>query len=255
MKNTILSIMTISLLIIIFFTFIKCDKENEDDTTFSFPSTDNIEPHVYEEIKKTCATYWDLDKMIDSTCEIISDGNEFSVHCDGILDGQLYHFVIQTDSDGKWINDGRSIVQTSDDFLDITNLISYNDFEKIKAFILNHGDRDGGYSNMYNNNPHYSFPGFETYLNPEIGQLNINCDPELSDFNEIVIRDQSSDPQYFHLLIVRNGDIENEQIRIAKNLPGLIEGKVYLLEYYDYDLKDMAEKVRLYINEMIDKID
>jgi hypothetical protein len=255
MKNINLSIIKISLLIVTFFTFIQCDKENKNDTTFSFPSTEKIEPQVYEEIKKTCATYWDLDKMIDSTFEIISDGDEFSVHCDGILDGQLYHFVIRTDSDGKWINDGRSIIQTSDDFLDITYLISYNDFEKIKAFILNHGDRYGGYSNMYNNNPNYSFSGFETYLNPEIGQLNINCDPEISDFNKIVIRDQSSDPQYFHLLIVRNGDLENEQIRITKNLSGLIEGKIYLLENYDYDLEDMAEKVSLYINEMIGEIE
>jgi len=253
MKNSILKNMMISLLVVTSFIFIKCDKENEDDTTFNFPIIENIDSKVYEEIKKTCETYWVLNNMIDSTFEIISDADEFSVHCDGIMDGQLYHFVIRTDSDGKWINDGRSIVETSDDFLDITHMLGYNDFEKIKNFILKNGDREGGYSNMYNNNPHYSFEGFETYLNPEIGQLNINCDPELSDFNVIVIRDQSSDPQYFHLLIVRNGDLENE--KIVRKVSGMIEGKIYLLKYYEYDMETMAEKVKIYIDKMKDIVE
>lgn len=237
----------ISLLIVTSLIFVKCDKENDDDTIFNFPSIENIDTQVYDEIKKTCETCWDLNIMIDTTFEIISEGDEFSVHCDGNLDGQLYHFVIRTDKYGKWINDGRSIIETSDEFLDITYMMNYNDFENIKTYILSNGDRET-FGNMYNDNPHYSFEGFETYLNPEIGQLNINCDPELSDFNEIVIRDQSSDPQYFHLLIVRNGDLENEQI--TRNVSGLIEGKIYLLKYYEYELEIMVEKVRIYINVM-----
>lgn len=252
MKNAIMKNMMISLLVVTSFISIKCDKENEDDTTFNFPEIESIDSQVYEEIKKTCESYWDLNNMIDSTFEIIIDADEFTVHCDGILDGQLYHFVIRTDSDGEWINDGRSIVEASDDFLDITHMLSYNDFEKIKTFILSNGDRET-FSNMYNDNPHYSFTGFETYLNPETGQLNINCNPDLSDFNEIVIRDQSSDPQYFHLLIVRNSDLKNQQI--SRKLTGLIEGKVFLLKYYDYDLETMAEKVKLYIVDMKNKVE
>jgi len=249
MKNILIKNTMVTLLVVTSFISIRCDKENEDDTIFNFPIIENIDSQVYEEIKKTCKSYWDLNNMIDSTFEVISDADEYSIHCDGILEGHLYHFVIRTDSDGKWINDGRSIVETSDDFLDITNMMSYNDFENIKNYILSKGDRET-FCNMYNDNPHYSFTGFEAYLNPEIGQLNINCDPELSDFNEIVIRDQSSDPQYFHLLIVHIGDLDNEQI--TRNTSGLIEGKVYLLKYYEYDLGLMAEKVRLYITEMID---
>jgi hypothetical protein len=34
----------------------------------------------------------------------------------------------------------------------------------------------------------------------------------------------------------------------------MIEGKVYLLKYYDYDLETMAEKVKLYIVEMKNKV-
>jgi len=252
MKKTLLKNMMISLLIVSSFIFIKCDKKNEDDSKFNFPEIENIDLQVYKEIQKTCEAYWDLENMIDSTFEIISDGDEFSVHCDGNLSGELYHFVIRTDSDGKWINDGRSIVETSEEFLDITHLINYNDFESIKTYILSNGDRQT-YCNMYNNNPHYSFTGFETYLNPEIGQLNINCEPEISDFNEIVIRDQSSDPQYFYLHIVRSGDLKNEQI--FRNVTSMIEGKVYLLKYYDYDLELMDEKVSSYINKMRESID
>ena len=247
MKNVLLKNKMISLLIVTSLIFVQCEEENNDDTMFNFPLIENIDTQVYDEIKKTCETYWDLNIMIDTTFEIIRDGDEFSVHCDGNLGGHLYHFVIRTDKYGKWINDGRTIIETSDDFLDITYMMNYNDFENIKTYILLNGDRET-FCNMYNDNPHYSFEGSEAYLNPEIGQLNINCDPELSDFNEIVIRDQNSDPQYFHLLIVRNGDLENEQI--ARKESNMIEGKVYLLKYYEYDLDKMAEKVRMYIDEM-----
>ena len=144
------------------------------------------------------------------------------------------------------------MIRDGDQFLDITHMISYDDFEKIKTYILSNGDRKT-YCNMYNGNPHHSFSGFEAYLNPEIGQRNINCDPELSDFNEILIRDHHSDPQYFHLLIVRHGDLDNEQI--IRKSSGMIEGKIYLLKRYKYDLEIMAEKVRFYIDKMTESIE
>ena len=141
--------------------------------------------------------------------------------------------------------------QTSSDFRDITYMISTLEFEAIKTYIINNGDRED-YSNMYCHSPHYSFEDFETYLDPEIGQANINCDPEISDF-VIVIRDQNSDPQYHDLLIVRNGDIENDQI--IRIVSGMGEEKVYLLKYYDYDLNTMLENVEIYINKMKNKIE
>ena len=61
-------------------------------------------------------------------------------------------------------------------------------FQRIKSFILRHGDRQT-YCNMYNRNPHYDFGAFQVYLDPDVGQQNINCDPELSDFSTLVVQD------------------------------------------------------------------
>jgi len=127
----------------------------------------------------------------------------------------------------------------SDEFRDISKSFSYSDFENTKTFILENGDRQT-YCNLYLDNPHYSFEGFETYLNPEIGQKNMLCDPEVSDFNEIVIRDLFRDPQYYHILIVRRGDLKNKDISF-NFLKGMKEGKVFLLKYYEEDDLDLME--------------
>ena len=141
---------------------------------------------------------------------------------------------------------------TSNEYRDITKNLSIQEFEAIKTFILENGDQQT-YCNMYNNNPYYSFIGFEAYLNPEIGQGNINCDPEISDFNEIVIRDQNADPQYYHILIVRQGDLENKEIFFT--VPsGMKEEKVYLLKYYEYDLDLMESKIYVYIDVINNEI-
>jgi hypothetical protein len=47
--------------------------------------------------------------MIDSTFNIIQDGNEYLILCDGFLDEKLYLFLIRTDKNGNWINDGRTL--------------------------------------------------------------------------------------------------------------------------------------------------
>jgi hypothetical protein len=70
------------------------------------------------------------------------------------------------------------------------------EFRAIRDFILRQGDRRT-YCNMYNRNPHYSFDGFEAYLNPDVGQRNINCEPELSGFDQLVIQDWSTSTIYF----------------------------------------------------------
>ncbi|EMM98243.1 hypothetical protein LEP1GSC035_0011 [Leptospira noguchii str. 2007001578] len=49
---------------------------------------------------------------------------------------------------------------------------------------------------MYNDNPHYTFKLFDVYLNPE-SQRNINCEPSLSDFDEIIIKDTNSKKIYY----------------------------------------------------------
>ena len=94
------------------FLIIQCDKNDlkkDKISDFNFPELNNIDQDVYNTIKQTCAIYWDLNEMIDGTFKIIKDNNEYAVHCDGYLDGELYEFVIRVDKNGEWINDGRSL--------------------------------------------------------------------------------------------------------------------------------------------------
>lgn len=143
-------------------------------------------------------------------------------------------------------------ISSSDDFRKINDLMSVQDFEDIKSYILTNGDRQT-YCNIYNNNPHYSFSGFESYLNPEIGQANINCDTEISDFNEIAIRDQNSMPIYYHILVVRNGDLENDKIDLS-SYDGVSEGNVYLLKDDNYNIDTLRNDLVKYINVMKNSI-
>lgn len=132
-------------------------------------------------------------------------------------------------------------------FRDITHIVSVDLFESIKTFVLNKGDREA-YSSMYNDNPHFTFNEFELYLNPDIGQLNSDCDTSKSDFNEIVIRDIYANPQYYFIRIVRKGDIANEQIITYE---GTSEEKVYLRNSNDHD--DMDSMVN-YVSQYVEII-
>ena len=69
-------------------------------------------------------------------------------------------------------------------------ILTLENFNKIKNFILQHGDRET-YCNMLNDNPHFQFADLDAYLHPEGGRKNINCDPNLSDFDELVIWDRN----------------------------------------------------------------
>lgn len=70
-------------------------------------------------------------------------------------------------------------------------LLNATNFAKIKRFIMTNG-LNRTYCQMYNNNPFFGFEGMNTYLNPDTGQANINCDRSKSDFNTLVI--QQVDP-------------------------------------------------------------
>lgn len=122
----------------------------------------------------------------------------------------------------------------SNKYIEFTDNFSFQEFESVKDFILKNGDRQT-YCNLYNNNPHYSFNGFEAYMDPETGQENMNCDPKISDFNQIVIRDQDTNPQYYRLLIVREGDLENGKIFFSVPA-GIEERKIYLLNPDEEDV-------------------
>jgi len=141
-----------------------------------------------------------------------------------------------------------NIIQTSanpnmDKFIEITDLLSVEEFEKIRNFILTKGDRRT-YRNFDSNNPHYHFNDFHAYLNSEIGQKNINNDPEISDFNEITIHDWNDgafDIQYYTIKIVRKGDIKNELIYVEEEMK---ENSVYLLNAYEKDLNLMLKHLK-----------
>ena len=146
-----------------------------------------------------------------------------------------------------WGCDGND-VPLSEDCRDITESLSLEEFELVKDFILDQGDREI-YCSMYNGNPHYAFEGFDTYLNPETGQQNINCDPAVSDFNELVILKQETPYVYHYLLAIRKGDLANEEIAFDF-LDGMKEKRVYLLRYHTYDLDEMEEGVIGFIAEI-----
>jgi hypothetical protein len=78
----------------------------------------------------------------------------------------------------------------------MADVLTVEAFQRIKQMILRDGDRRT-YCNMYNRNPHIEVDGFHAYLNPLGGQRNINCDPERSDFDELVIQDQRTSTRYF----------------------------------------------------------
>ncbi|UJR20375.1 hypothetical protein I4U23_023507 [Adineta vaga] len=50
-------------------------------------------------------------------------------------------------------------------------------------------------------NPHVVFDTYHVYLNLSIGPLNINCDPNLSAFNTIVLHNYSSSPQHYRIKV------------------------------------------------------
>ena len=141
----------------------------------------------------------------------------------------------------------------SDEYRNITNMLSVEEFEQVKSLVLQYGDREI-YSSMYFENPHYAFEGFDAYLNPEVGQQNINCDPAVSDFNEIVILEDMFAFVYYYILLVRKGDLQNEDISFSF-LEGMQEERVYLLKYYDYDLDEMEETIAGYITEMKNEVE
>jgi hypothetical protein len=72
------------------------------------------------------------------------------------------------------------------------------EFRRICDFVLARGDRMT-WCNMYSDNPHYTFEGFDVFLDPDVGQRNINCDPAKSGFDTLVIRDWETTQIYFHV--------------------------------------------------------
>jgi len=135
-------------------------------------------------------------------------------------------------------------------FANISDLVNYDTFETIKDFILKQGHRMT-YRNYDNNNPHYQFEGFNVFLGADIGQGNINNDPEISDFNQLTIADWESDICYYNLIIVRKGDLKPRKAWI---LPAMKEGEVYLVDYYEKRLDTMRNNLPTYLEVIKNKL-
>jgi hypothetical protein len=128
------------------------------------------------------------------------------------------------------------MLHTEQNFIDVTDHFSLDKFEVLKEKILKNGDRET-YRNYDNQNPHYVLNGVDLYLNAEIGQKNINNDPELSDFNEITVNDGINHVT-FTIRIVREKDFENKQIYIHE---GMEKNKIYLMNHYK-NIKEALKK-------------
>jgi hypothetical protein len=138
-------------------------------------------------------------------------------------------------------------MNNKNNFLNITEYLSVARFEKIKHFILAHGNRQT-YRQYDNDNPYYKFENFDVYLGADIGQKNINNDPKVSDFNELMIR---ADMVYYSVIIVRKGDIAAEKFWIEK---GMKENEVYFtnpLPESSFAYKEIPPQLIVYINEML----
>jgi hypothetical protein len=109
-------------------------------------------------------------------------------------------------------------------YIDLSEELTVKEFKDMVGFILKNGDRQT-YCNMYNNNPHYKFEGFEVFLNPihqTINWTNDNLSNEISDYNAIVIRDLQANGSYYYLKLNENNilfdDIYNQYDEKERNL-------------------------------------
>lgn len=77
-------------------------------------------------------------------------------------------------------------------------IITHDNLVKIKNKILE-GGKTQTYCNMFGNNPADETKSFWYYLNPDNGQVNINCEKGKSDFNHLTVRKKTMEKnQYIH---------------------------------------------------------
>lgn len=98
------------------------------------------------------------------------------------------------------------------------DILTVAQFNRIVTFMLARGDRQT-YCQMYNDNPHAALGGANLYLNPDVGQRNINCDPKKSGFDELVIRTETMD--YYHIKLDAKRSALSYSVRTDENLDDL----------------------------------
>ncbi len=113
--------------------------------------------------------------------------------------------------------------------LEISPYLSISDFENIKNFILTNGDRKTIFSHLQNN-PHYNFNGVDAYLKPTDFRLNINCDPDVSDYDSLVLI--LKDGPFFNADIIRQMDYDPIMQAAVTTPLALEKNTVYLRNIY-----------------------
>ena len=104
------------------------------------------------------------------------------------------------------------------DPIDVTDRLSYQDFQEIKQFVLD-GGQTRTYCNMYSNNPYYELNDeVELYLNPIIQFVSAKDSKKPEVYNTIVIYMLFQNPNYpFSRTYIR----ENSETK-----------KIYVESYY-----------------------
>ncbi len=131
------------------------------------------------------------------------------------------------------------ILQAEVKHMKITGYLNVEEFERIKKFILANGDRLT-YRNIDNDNPHFRTNDSDLFLNPSDRSVK-NCDPSMTDFNEVVVHNSNDEFQYYIIRIVRKGETS----------PGFEENNGYWRNPHKYDIQRMKERfIRIYLNEL-----
>ena len=134
--------------------------------------------------------------------------------------------------------------ESNDNYTDISSLLSVNEFEEIKDFILEKGNKMT-YRNIDSNNPHYKFNNCDVFLAADV--VNINNDPKISDFNQLTIVDWDSNIRYYGIVIIRKGDLNANKAWITKEMK---EKRVYLVDNYNKGLELMKANLPNYIKQV-----
>jgi len=149
------------------------------------------------------------------------------------------------------------IVVSKKAFLEITNELAVAEFEQIKNFILKNKGRQT-YRTFDGNNPHFAFIDFDLYLGADVWKTNMDNDPDISDFNELVIRvNHHAAPMnygtinYYAIIIVRKGDVDRGKPRI---LEGMKEDKVYLVDLDEVGLDKLQKQLPSFLKTIRERM-
>ena len=167
-----------------------------------------------------------LDKLVGQKVEI--RGKPWDVQLKGMPVSEIWAGAVRSASQPAATSQPATTQPAKD-----KEILSVASFSRITGFILAHGDRQT-YCQMYNNNPHVALGGVNLYLNPDTGPQNINCDPKLSGFNQLVIRTDRM--EYYSIKLDPKRSVLDYSVRDREKLDGLRELIPAILS--DLDKKD-----------------